>query len=146
MKPGDVMEIKNMALTLRNEDIHKEQLETGSKVVGLVWEGPVAPVNIELDLKISGEFGEKATLDRRNSYDSKQQAIWGKSCIKALCHFLLCPQPPQNTYVFWSSNFASELVIHESQALWLLPQLPYIRAAHEALYTRSYVGYHKAGF
>jgi len=35
----------------------------------------VAPVNIELDLKISGEFGEKATLDRRNSYDSKQQAI-----------------------------------------------------------------------
>ena len=36
MKPGDVKEIKNMALTLRNEDIHKEQLETGSKVVGLV--------------------------------------------------------------------------------------------------------------
>lgn len=53
----------------------KEQLETGSKVVGLVREGPVAPVNIELDLKISGEFGEKPTLDSRNSYDSKQQAI-----------------------------------------------------------------------
>ena len=35
----------------------------------------MAPVNIELDLKISGEFGEKATLDRMNSYDSKQQAI-----------------------------------------------------------------------
>ena len=43
----------------------KEQLEIGSKVVGLVREGPVAPVNIELDLKISGEFGEKPTLDSK---------------------------------------------------------------------------------
>lgn len=53
----------------------KEQLEIGSQVVGLVREGCVAPVNIKLDLKISGEFGEKATVYRRNSYDSKQQAI-----------------------------------------------------------------------
>lgn len=27
----------------------------------------MAPINIELDLKISGEVGKKATLDRRNS-------------------------------------------------------------------------------
>lgn len=27
----------------------------------------MAPVNIELGIKVSGEFGEKATLDRRNS-------------------------------------------------------------------------------
>lgn len=36
---------------------------------GLIRKGLMAPVNTELDLKISisGEFNEKATLDRRNN-------------------------------------------------------------------------------
>ena len=47
----------------------KEQLEFGSKVAWLVREVLVAPINIEVDLKINGEFGKKATSDRKKSYD-----------------------------------------------------------------------------
>ena len=74
----------------------KEQLEIGSKVVGLLREVLVAPVNTELGIKVSGEFGEKATLDRRNSVtqSSRPSEVRPSELHKGPLSLPSLPRPP----------------------------------------------------
>lgn len=79
----------------------KEQLEIGSKVVGLLREVPETPVNIELDVKVRGEFGEKATLDRGNSMTQSSRPSQVRGAQRpSVTSFFATPPNPQSHMSF----------------------------------------------